>query len=151
MHRLIVAIAFAVASTPTLSEKSRIVLYGACISGKGTQYAIDQSRARKLPTWQSPAASEPPLSIKTAVAAAEKHVSRALGGKKPAPVSSVRLARTFATEPIVWYYVVDFEEPMASNPLVRRSIATVLLDGTTVEPTEEKCEMDSRASPSLPR
>jgi hypothetical protein len=151
MHRLIVAVALAVASTPTLSEKSRIVLYGACISGKGTQYAIDQSRARKLPTWQSPEASEPPLSIKAAMAAAEKHVSRALGGKKPASLSAVRLARTFATEPIVWYYVIDFEEPMASNQLVRRSIATVLLDGTIVEPTEEKCEMNPRASSSVPR
>ena len=151
MRRLIVAIGLAVASTPTLSEKSRIILYGACISGKGTQYAIDQGRAKKLPTWQSPAASEPPFSIRAAVAAAEKHVSRALGGNKPAPISSVRLARTFATEPIVWYYVVDFEEPMASNPPVRRSTVTVLLDGTTVESTEQKCEMNSRASPSPPR
>ena len=132
MRRLIVAIAFAVASTPTLSERSRIVLYGACISGKGTQYAIEQGRAKKLPTWHSHAASEPPLSLKAAVTAAEKHVNRALGGNKPAPLSSVRLVRTFATEPIVWYYVVDFEEPMASNPSVRRSTATVLLDGTAV-------------------
>ncbi len=141
MRRLVV-VAFALTvlpSTATLSEKSRVILYGACISGKGSQYAIEQRHARKLPTWHSNAPSDPPLSVKAAVAAAAKHASRALGGLTPAPVSSVRLARTFGTEPVVWYYVIDFEEPIASNPLVRRSTVTILFDGTVVEPSEEKC------------
>ena len=105
------------------------------------KYAIEQSRAKKLPPWRSYAVSEPPLSAREAVAQAERYVSRLLGNLKPAPLSTVRLARTFATDPIVWYYVVDFEEPAATNPLVRKSTATILMDGSVVEPKDEKCEM----------
>jgi hypothetical protein len=139
MRELTIVLAITCITPPTLSaEPTRVMLYGACINGKGSQFAIEPARAKSLPIWRASANTDPPLSASAAMAAAEKHVSRTLGGTKPAPVSSIRLGRSF-TEPVIWYYVVDFEEPMASNALVRKSSATVLLDGSIVEPAEVKC------------
>lgn len=124
----LVALGLGLYTSACTAFDSEVELYESCINGKGARYAIPTGRANKLPKWSSVSKTEPPLSIKNAVAIGARKTNQ-----PPNNLFMIQMNKAFNTE--VWYYQLTFLE---KRP-VDDSKITLLMDGSTVEPQTVEC------------
>lgn len=128
----LVALGLGLYTNACTAVDSEVELYESCINHKGARYAIPTSRANKLPKWNSGSKTEPPLSIKNAVAIGARKTNQ-----PPNNLFMIQMNKAFNTE--VWYYQLTFLTIPNEKRPVDDSKITLLMDGSTVEPQTVEC------------
>jgi hypothetical protein len=135
-----------VVAAVTLSSAS--IAYAACLGlpvvttqlddGSKVGIVVKEAQFKKAPAW-APNKGEPPLSISTVVAAADKWAKTAYASYDSVRIHSVNLTEFGCNDdPRYWYYRVDFFPMKNGRPVFGGDYIAVLLDGTVIGPTKIK-------------